>query len=79
MRTSMLAHPLRGRRRAPSVLISQVPQCATIWVEHERGEELQPFGVESLLVDTRRKAHKNLSHLSDFFSTRVCRVLSQEC
>jgi hypothetical protein len=48
-----------------------------VWVEHAKGKESQPFVVESLLVDTRRSAHKNLSHLGDSFLQNFCRVLLQ--
>jgi hypothetical protein len=36
--------------------------CATVWVEHAMGKEPQAYVVESLLVDVRRRAHKNLSN-----------------
>jgi hypothetical protein len=44
-------------------------------VEYVKGKESQPYAVESLLVDTRRIAHKNLSHLGDFVSTTICPAL----
>jgi hypothetical protein len=48
---------------------------ATVWVEQVVGKESQPYAVESLLVDIRRNAHKNLSHLGEVVSTEICRVL----
>jgi hypothetical protein len=58
-----------------SVLSSQDQLGATVWVEHAKGKESQPFVVEYLLVDTRRNAHKSLLHLDELASTRFCRAL----
>jgi hypothetical protein len=41
------------------------------------GKESQPFAVESLLVDTRRSAHKNLSRLGEFVSTKTVERFSK--
>jgi hypothetical protein len=38
-------------------------------------KEWQPLVVESWLPDTRRSAHKNLSHLGEFVSTGIFRAL----
>jgi hypothetical protein len=48
-------------------------------MEHAISKDSQSYAVESLLVDIRRTAHKSLSHLGEFDSTRICRALEQEC
>jgi hypothetical protein len=42
-----------------------------VWIEHVKGREVQPGGVESLLVDTRRSAND----FGEFVSTVIYRVL----
>jgi hypothetical protein len=43
-----------------NVLSSLAQLCAIVWVEHVKGNESQPYVVESLFVDTLRSTHKNL-------------------
>jgi hypothetical protein len=49
-----------------SVLGSEDQLCATVWVDQVRGKESQSSMVESLLVDTRRSAHKNIVLVNSF-------------
>jgi hypothetical protein len=60
-----------------SVLNSQEQLCVTVWVEQVKGKESQPSVVKSLLVDTRRSAHKNLSRLGEFGSPNLSSALAR--
>jgi hypothetical protein len=55
-----------------NVSSSQEHLSATVWVEQAMSKGSQPSMVESLLVDIRRNAHKNLE---EFVSTEICRAL----
>jgi hypothetical protein len=61
------------------MLSSQAQLCATVWVEHVKVKESKQSVVESLLVDTRRSANRNILYLGEFVSTGICRALKQEC